>query len=92
MSFITKQPNGLYCRHSTVTDCVTHYNMKREDYLNNVTKTIKDREDGIDTLENYLQPFEMVKDKFRNNNMTEERFEEVVKEMSIPSNEGYKMT
>lgn len=23
--FIVKQPNGLYCRFSTVVDCPTHY-------------------------------------------------------------------
>ena len=26
-AFIAKQPNGLYCRFSTVVDCVTHYDM-----------------------------------------------------------------
>lgn len=32
--FISKQPNGLYCRFSSVTDCPTAWNMMREDYIN----------------------------------------------------------
>ena len=32
--FVSKQPNGLYCRFSTVTDCPTAWNMTREDYIN----------------------------------------------------------
>ena len=31
--FVSKQPNGLYCRFSTVTDCPTSWNMTREDYI-----------------------------------------------------------
>ena len=29
---ITKQPNGLYCRFSTIVDCPTHYNMTQEKF------------------------------------------------------------
>ena len=32
--FVSKQPNGLYCRFSSVTDCPTTWNMTREDYIN----------------------------------------------------------
>ena len=32
-AFIAKQPNGLYCRFSTVVDCPTDWNMTEEDYL-----------------------------------------------------------
>ena len=28
--FVSKQPNGLYCRFSSVTDCPTAWNMTRE--------------------------------------------------------------
>jgi hypothetical protein len=31
--FIAKQPNGKYCRFSTVVDSVTYYNMSEEDYI-----------------------------------------------------------
>ena len=30
--FIAKQPNGLYCRFSTVVDCPTHKNLDIEFY------------------------------------------------------------
>ena len=29
---IARQPNGLLCRHSTVVDCVTDYNMTQEEF------------------------------------------------------------
>lgn len=32
-SFIAQQPNGLYCRFSTIVDTVTHYNMTKDDYI-----------------------------------------------------------
>ena len=31
--FISKQPNGLYCRFSTVVDCPTDWNMTEDDYI-----------------------------------------------------------
>ena len=32
-AFIAKQPNGLYCRYSSIVDNITHYNMTEEDYI-----------------------------------------------------------
>lgn len=32
-SFVCKQPNGKYCRFSTVVDTVTDYDMTEEDYV-----------------------------------------------------------
>ena len=58
--FISKQPNGLYCRFSTVTDCPTAWNMTREDYIN--MKMQEAKEDAEDVLDNYLKPFDMVVD------------------------------
>ena len=58
--FISKQPNGLYCRFSSVTDCPTAWNMTREDYINMKMKEAK--EDAEDVLDNYLKPFDMVVD------------------------------
>ena len=55
-SFISKQPNGLYCRFSTVVDCPTNWNMTVEDYIAlKVQDAIKE---AIDVLENYIQPFD----------------------------------
>lgn len=30
---IAKQPNGLYCRISTIIDAPTHSNMTKQDYI-----------------------------------------------------------
>lgn len=80
--FITKQPNGLYCRFSSVVDTVTHYNMTKEDYLNNITGTVKSREDGESVLNYHLHEFEEVLDSFVPNNMTKDEFADLIKNMS----------
>lgn len=61
-SFIAQQPNGLYCRFSTIVDTVTHYNMTKDDYI----EVCKDRlgkkrgeEEANDILKNYLHPLTM---------------------------------
>ena len=64
--FISKQPNGLYCRFSSVTDCPTAWNMTRED--------------AEDVLDNYLKPFDMVIDMYYPNNMTKEEFDKFLEE------------
>lgn len=81
-AFIAQQPNGLYCRFSTVVDTVTHYNMTREDYLNNVTGTTRNRADAEDTLVNYLHQFSEVVERFIPNNMSQEEFNELLHIMS----------
>lgn len=88
-SFICQQPNGLYCRFSTIVDTVTHFNMTREDYLNNITGTVSSREEGEDVLNNYLRPFDMVIESFAPNNMSQEEFDELIKMMSESQEELY---
>lgn len=78
-SFICKQPNGLYCRFSTVVDCPTDWNMTAEDYIE-MCKA-KAENDARDVLANYLHPFEMVKKRFYPNNMTEEEFKQFLKDV-----------
>ena len=78
--FVCKQPNGLYCRFSTIVDCPTDWNMTEDDYIEMCKQ--KAEEDARATLKNYLQPFEMVKDRFYPNNMTKEEFEEFLKDVS----------
>ena len=82
-AFIARQPNGLLCRFSTVVDTVTHYNMTEEDYIEMCAE--KAREEARDVINNYLKPFELVKDYFRPNNMTEQQFEEILNEMDMES-------
>lgn len=81
-AFIAQQPNGLYCRFSTNVDCPTHYNMSREDFLNNYTETVPNKSFGEDILNKHVKPFSEVLERFVPNNMSQERFDELVKEMS----------
>lgn len=83
-AFIAKQPNGLYCRFSTVVDAPTHWNMTREDYLSNITGTVHTKEEGIDILENHLRPFSEVIYKFVPRNISLDAFCNLLIEMSIP--------
>jgi hypothetical protein len=80
--FIAKQPNGLYCRFSYVTDCPTHCNLTRDDYINNVTGTVADREEGEDILDHYVRPFSDVIKYFVPINMTAKEFDQLVDAMS----------
>ena len=82
--FIARQPNGLICRHSTVVDCVTDYNMTERDYINLCKgKGIVEAE-AQDILENYMRDFSWVRDYFCPNNMTEEEFQQILQEMELP--------
>jgi len=81
MGFISQQPNGLYCRFSSVTDCPTHWNMTREDYLNNATGNISSQAEGEDILNRHLVPFEEVKNRFTTLNMRRKEFNELLREM-----------
>lgn len=79
---ISRQPNGLLCRHSTVTDCVTDYNMTEEDYIN----LCKERaaEEAKEIIEKYMKDFSEVKERFRPTNMTAEEFQQILLEMKLP--------
>lgn len=84
-AFIARQPNGLLCRHSAVVDCVTDYNMTEEDYINLCVE--KARREAKEVLDGYIKPFDMVEDYFVPNNMTEEEFAEILKEMQLPADQ-----
>ena len=81
-AFIAKQPNGLYCRFSLVVDCLTHWNMTAEEYVE-LCKQKAERE-AREVLANHLQPFKAVEGHFRPLNMTREKFKEAVAQMSSP--------
>lgn len=81
-AFVSRQPNGLLCRHSSIVDCVTHYNMTDEEYIEMCAE--RAREEARDVLEHHLKPFEWLRDYFHPNNMTEEEFEEILKKMELP--------
>lgn len=80
MGFISKQPNGLYCRFSTVIDTLTDWNMTKKEYVQMCME--KAKQEALDTLENHLQPFEMVNERFVPNNMTRKEFNNIMKDIS----------
>lgn len=76
--FIARQPNGKYCRFSSVVDCFTHINMTFEDYVRVIMQRGKQewkaREEAEDIINNYLFPFEEAVDRFIPNNMSNQEF------------------
>lgn len=81
-AFIVRQPNGLLCRFSTITDCPTHYNLTEKEYIE-IRKEMAE-EDARDTIEHYIRPFSWLRDYFFPNNMSNEEFEEILKKMEQP--------
>lgn len=84
-SFIAKQPNGKYCRFSTVVDCPTHINMTFDDYVKLIMKRgyqeWKAKEEAEDIIEHYLYPFEAIEEYFVPNNMTQKELKQCIKKM-----------
>lgn len=82
-AYIAKQPNGLYCRFSTVVDTVTHWNLTEQDviglYVEEAIKSAKER------AKQYLKcppyTFNNVINDFRPYNDTIDDFEKLLKEM-----------
>lgn len=79
-AFIARQPNGLLCRFSSIVDCPTAWNMTENDYIAMCLERAE--EEARDVLKNYIRDFQMVKDNFIPNNMSEKEFEEFLKDCS----------
>lgn len=89
--FIAKQPNGLYCRFSTVVDTVTHSNMTEEDYVNVIMERGYNKEyakkEAREVIEGYLKPFNEVLKHFSPINTTVEEFTKWVKSVGYKEND-----
>ena len=79
-AFISKQPNGLYCRFSTVVDCPTDWNMTEKDYINLCKERAE--EEAKEVLEKHLKPFDWVKEHFTPNEMSQAEFNTFLEETS----------
>ena len=84
-AFVSKQPNGLYCRFSSVVDCPTNYNMTAEEYIELCAEQA--REEAKWVLENHLYPFQLVVDRFRPMNMTQDEFDQLLKDVGYTKEE-----
>lgn len=91
--FISKQPNGKYCRFSSIVDCLTHINMTFEDYVKVIEERGKTHGEAVkeakDVIDNYIQPFERVKEDFEPANMTRKEFKKVLKMCEDPNGEYF---
>lgn len=84
-AFYCLQPNGLYCRFSTVLDCPTDYNLTVYDI---VSKCVRDTiRDVKDMIENGLEPFEEIQENFAPINMSVEQFKDILTKMGLPVSE-----
>ena len=86
-AFVAQQPNGLYCRFSSVVDTVTHWNMTFDEYVEQVQMKRYGRSheaavaEAHDIINNYLQPFQEIINRFRPINDTVEEFNGILSEM-----------
>ena len=86
-AFVAQQPNGLYCRFSSVVDTVTHWNMTFDEYVEQVQMKRYGRSheaavaEAHDIINNYLQPFQEIINRFRPINDTVEEFNRILREM-----------
>lgn len=79
MSFIAKQPNGLYCIFDDIDDQPKKWNMSKEDYIKICIKNARKR--AIQELKN-AHEFKDVYDSFmQDENMTVEDFNKFLKEV-----------
>lgn len=86
-AFVAQQPNGLYCRFSSVVDTVTHWNMTFDEYVEQVQMKRYGRShaeavvEAQDIISNHLQSFQEIINRFRPLNDTVEEFNEILREM-----------
>jgi len=85
-AFIARQPNGLYCRFSYVTECLTHINMTEEDYLNNFTGRVASRKDAEIILQYHVEDFSRVNRFATTKNMTEAECKRTMTHVTLPKN------
>lgn len=81
-AFVAQQPNGLYCRFSTVVDCPTHWNMTKEEYIQYRMDDLKEELELA--FERRLKPFEWVINCFNTNNMSQTEFKRILESMNEP--------
>ena len=79
MGFIVQQPNGRYCRFSTVVDCPVALNMTKEDYINYLMETNNlVRPDAVqeanEILTHYVRPFRWLDSDCVDSNMTRDEY------------------
>lgn len=80
-AFIARQPNGLLCRFSTVVDCITHYNMTEEEYIELCAERAREEARRNLKSERFIRPYQEVLDAVQFDNITKKGWEELKKTM-----------
>lgn len=78
---IARQPNGLYCRISTVVDAPTHWNMTEQEYIDMRVERAKEETKYV--LANCCYDFDVTLNRVRygkDTNMTTEEYEKFIKD------------
>lgn len=79
MSFLAKQPNGLYCIFDDIDDQPKKWNITKEDYIGMCVENAK--KSALQALEN-AEDFRRVYESFmEDDNMTENDFNKFLKEV-----------
>lgn len=74
---IAKQPNGKYCRVSTIVDAPTHWNWSEKDLERYLIKTNQFQPNNIDKwIKSYAISFTDIQQYINTNNITEEKIKE----------------
>ena len=82
-AYIAKQPNGLYCRFSTVIDTVTDWNLTEQQYIDlHVKRAMENaKEEANYILTHRVHDFSEVISDFRPYNDSVEEFNQLLIEM-----------
>ena len=80
-AFIARQPNGLLFRFSTVVDCITHYNMTEEEYIELCAERAREEARRNLKSERFIRPYQEVLDAVQFDNITKKGWEELKKTM-----------
>lgn len=78
-AYIARQPNGLICRFSSITDTVTDYNLTEQEYIDMCRRQAAD--EAIYEIRHAMHPYEDVISDFVPRNMTVAEFSKIRGEM-----------
>jgi len=79
-----KQPNGRYCRYSTIVDDVTDYNMNDNDIIKwFVNKAIDDAKEFLDKKDKNMHDFGELELRLQSNKNLDKS---LITEMKMPEN------
>lgn len=87
VGMVAKQPNGLFCRFSSVADMPTHWNLTKEDYIEycRIRGGDQGTEYAKNVLKHHLFPFETILEETKHGedcNMSDQEFEQFLKDVN----------